>query len=133
MIDTNIYCVSGVVGSNLYGESNTLKHNDWKTFSTQFKRVYCFEDHDNVATVLFATDREEVWTMDDFDQSAKKFHSSLPFSLTEMVATYRAGKFENDNGDVFEDDFPEEELVRTIKKNNLGDLKYLPYPIKNIK
>ena len=121
----------GVVGSNLYGKSNTLKHSDWKTFSVQFKRVYCFEDYNNVATVLFATDRKETLTMSDFAQAAKKFHSPLPFSLTEIAATYRAGKFENDNGDVFEDDFPREQLGRTIEKNNLDDAQYHPYPIKN--
>ena len=121
----------GVVGSNLYGKSNTLKHNDWKTFSAQFKRVYCFEDYDNVATVLFATDRKETLTMSDFAQAAKKFHSPLPFSLTEIAATYRAGKFENDNGDVFEDDLPREQLGRTIEKNNLDDTQHHPYPIKN--
>ncbi|SVE08048.1 uncharacterized protein METZ01_LOCUS460902, partial [marine metagenome] len=93
----------GVLGSNLYGKSNNLKHNDWKTFSVQFKRVYCFEDHDNVATVLFATDRDEIWAMSDFDQAAKKFHPPLPFSLTDIASTYRAGKFENDHGNMFED------------------------------
>ena len=121
----------GVVGSNLYGKSNTLKHYDWKTFSTQFKRVYCFEDYDNVATVLLAMNREETWTISDFDHAAQKFHSPLPFSLTEIAATYRAGKFENDNGDVFEDDFPKEQLGRMIEKNNMDDTQYHPYPIKN--
>ena len=69
--------------------------------------------------------------MSDFDQAAKTFHLPLPFSFKDIAATYRPGKFENDNGDVFEDDFPREQLERTIEKNNLDDTQYHPYPIKN--
>ena len=123
----------GVVGSNLYGKSNILKPNDWKTFSVQFKKVYCFEDHDNVATVLFATNREETWATSDFNQAAKNFHSPLPFSFIDIAATYRAGKFKNWNGDMFEDDFPIEKLDSMIEKNNLDDTQHHPYPIKKFK
>jgi len=121
----------GVVGSNLYGKSNTLKHNDWKTFSEQFKRVYCFEDYDSVATVLFATDRDETWTMSDFEHAAKNFHLPLTFSLIDTAATYHVGKYENDHGSVFEDNFPRGQLGRTIEKNNLDDTQNHSYPIKN--
>ena len=122
---------NGVIGSNLYGKSNSLKPNDWKTFSSQFKRIYCFEDHGNVATILLATDREEIWTMNDFNNAAMNFHTPLSFSLKDIAATYRAEKFKNDNGDIFEDDFSQNNLERAIEKNNMDNTQYHPYPIKN--
>ena len=121
----------GVVGSNLYGKSNLLKPNDWKTFSGKFNRIYCFEDHGRRATVLFATNRVETWGMSHFIQAAKQFPLSLPFSLVDMAKTYRAEKLEKDNGTVFEDDFTKDEFDRTIEKNNLDRTKSILYPIKN--
>jgi spermidine synthase len=121
----------GVVGSNLYGKSNLLKPNDWKTFSGEFNRIYCFEDHDRRATVLFATNRVETWGMSHFIKAAKQFPLSLPFSLVDMAKTYRAEKLEKDNGTVFEDDFTKDEFDRTIEKNNLDRTKSILYPIKN--
>jgi len=121
----------GVVGSNLYGKSNLLKPNDWKTFSCQFNRIYCFEDHDRIATVLLATNRIETWSMTRFIQAAKQFPLSLPFSLVDMAKTYRAEKLEKDNGTVFEDNFTKDEFDRTIEKNNLDHTKSVLYPIKN--
>ena len=121
----------GVVGSNLYGKSNLLKPNDWKTFSGEFNRVYCFEDHDRRATVLFATNRVETWGMDHFIKAAKQFPLSLPFSMIDMAKTYRAEKLEKDNGTVFEDDFTKDGFDRTIEKNNLDRTKSILYPIKN--
>ena len=121
----------GVVGSNLYGKSNLLKPNDWKTFSGQFNRIYCFEDHDRIATALLATNRIETWSMSRFIQAAKQFPLSLPFSLVDMAKTYRAEKLEKDNGTVFEDNFTKDEFDRTIEKNNLDHTKSVLYPIKN--
>jgi spermidine synthase len=121
----------GVVGSNLYGKSNLLKPNDWKTFSAKFNRIYCFEDYDCKATVLFATNRAETWNRNHFIQAAKKFPLSLPFSMIDMAKTYRAGKLEEDSGTVFEDNFTKDEFDRTIEKNNLDHTKSILYPIKN--
>ena len=121
----------GVVGSNLYGKSNLLKPNDWKTFSAKFNRIYCFEDYDCKATVLFATNRVETWNRSHFIQAAKKFPLSLPFSMIDMAKTYRAGKLEEDSGTVFEDNFTKDEFDRTIEKNNLDHTKSILYPIKN--
>jgi spermidine synthase len=121
----------GVVGSNLYGKSNLLKPNDWKTFSAKFNRIYCFEDYDCKATVLFATNRAETWNRNHFIQAAKKFPLSLPFSLIDMAKTYRAGKLEQGRGTVFEDNFTKNEFDRTIEKNNLDNTKSTLYPIKN--
>ena len=121
----------GVVGSNLYGKSNLLKPNDWKTFSAKFNRIYCFEDYDCKATVLFATNRAETWNISHFIQAAKKFPLSLPFSMIDMAKTYRAGKLEQGGGTVFEDNFTKDEFDRTIEKNNLDHTKSILYPIKN--
>ena len=121
----------GVVGSNLYGKSNLLKPCDWKTFSSAFNRIYCFEDHGRRATVLFATNREEIWGMSHFIQAAKQFPLSLPFSLVDMAKTYRAEKLKKDNGTVFEDDFTKDGFDLTIEKNNLDRTKAILYPIKN--
>ena len=121
----------GVVGSNLYGKSNLLKPNDWKTFSAKFNRIYCFEDYDCKATVLFATNRVETWSRSHFIQAAKKFPLSLPFSMIDMAKTYRAGKLEQGSGTVFEDNFTKDEFDRTIEKNNLDHTKSILYPIKN--
>ena len=121
----------GVVGSNLYGKSNLLKPNDWKTFSAKFNRIYCFEDYDCKATVLFATNRAETWNISHFIQAAKKFPLSLPFSMIAMAKTYRAGKLEQGSGTVFEDNFTKDEFDRTIEKNNLDHTKSILYPIKN--
>ncbi|MBT7271997.1 MAG: fused MFS/spermidine synthase [Nitrospina sp.] len=121
----------GVVGSNLYGKSNLLKPNDWKTFSAKFNRIYCFEDYDCKATVLFATNRAETWNISHFIQAAKKFPLSLPFSMIDMAKTYRAGKLEQGSGTVFEDNFTKDEFDQTIEKNNLDHTKSILYPIKN--
>jgi len=121
----------GVVGSNLYGKSNLLKPNDWKTFSSKFNRIYCFEDNGRKATVLFATNRLETWSMHHFIHAAKKFPLSLPFSLEDMAKTYRPEKLEKDSGAVFKDNFAQNEFDQAIEKNNLDNTKSISYPIKN--
>ena len=121
----------GVVGSNLYGKSNLLKSSDWKTFSNKFSQIYCFEDHDSLATVLLASNRKEVLTKSEFIRAAQEFPFSLPFSLTDVANMYSTGKFKNDNGDIFIDDFAQEEFDYKIEKNNRDDVKNPLYPIKN--
>jgi len=121
----------GVVGSNLYGKSNLLKSSDWKTFSNKFNQIYCFEDHDSLATVLLASNRKEVLTKSDFIRAAQEFPFSLPFSLTDVANMYSTGKFKNDNGDIFVDDFAQEESDYRIEKNNRDDVKNPLYPIKS--
>jgi len=121
----------GVVGSNLYGKSNLLKSSDWKTFSNKFNQIYCFEDHDSLATVLLASNRKKVLTKSDFIRAAEEFPFLLPFSLTDVANMYSTGKFKNDNGDIFIDDFDQEEFDRRIEKNNRDDVKNPLYPIKN--
>ena len=121
----------GVVGSNLYGKSNLLKSSDWKTFSNKFNQIYCFEDHDSLATVLLASNRKEVLTKGEFIRAAREFPFLVPFSLTDVANMYSIGKFKNDNGDIFIDDFAQEEFDCRIEKNNRDDIKNPLYPIKN--
>ena len=128
---SQVLSLRGVVGSNLYGKSNLLKPSDWETFSGKFNQIYSFEGHKNLTTILLATNRGETWDTSDFIQAAKQFPFSLPFSLIDIAKTYRAGKFKNDNGNVFEDDFVKGEFDRAIEKNNLDSTKYAKYPIKN--
>ena len=120
----------GVVGSNLYGKSNLLKPNDWKTFSRKFNRIYCFEDCDSIATVLLATNRIETWNIVDFIRAAKQFPLSLPFSLVDIARSYRLG-MEKDNGAMFEDNFTKDEFDRMVEKNNLDSIETILYPIRN--
>ena len=126
-----VLSLEGVVGSNLYGKSNLLKSSDWKTFSNKFNQIYCFEDHDSLATVLLASNRKEVLTKSEFIRAAQEFPFSLPFSLTDVANMYSTGKFKNDNGDIFIDDFAQEESDYRIEKNNRDDVKNPLYPIKN--
>tara|TARA_B110001454_G_scaffold78614_1_gene76051 strand:- start:82 stop:996 length:915 start_codon:yes stop_codon:yes gene_type:complete len=121
----------GVVGSNLYGKSNLLKSSDWKTFSNKFNQIYCFEDHDSLATVLLASNRKEVLTKGELIRAAREFPFLVPFSLTDVANMYSIGKFKNDNGDIFIDDFAQEEFDCRIEKNNRDDIKNPLYPIKN--
>ena len=122
----------GVVGSNLYGKSNTLKPSDWKTFAELFGQIYCFEDKDNVATVLLATDREKIWTVGDFHLAAQEYLFPLPFSMIDIAKTYQPGIFESDSGGVFKDDFSKDEFDRAVEKNNLDKTQVRLYPIKNL-
>jgi len=121
----------GVVGSNLYGKSNLLKASDWKTFSNKFNQIYCFEDHDSLATVLLASNRKTALTKGEFIRAAREFPFLVPFSLTDVANMYSKGKFKNDNGDIFIDDFAQEEFDYRIEKNNRDDIKNPLYPIKN--
>ena len=69
--------------------------------------------------------------MSRYIQAAKQFPLSLPFSLVDMVKTYRAAMLETDNGTVFEDNFTKDEFDRTIDNNNLDHTKSVLYPITN--
>ncbi|VAX32493.1 hypothetical protein MNBD_NITROSPINAE05-928, partial [hydrothermal vent metagenome] len=54
----DILSPEGVVASNLYGKTNLLKPGDRTTFASVFSGLYFFEDPEQVATVLIATDQE---------------------------------------------------------------------------
>lgn len=129
----SILAPGGVVSSNLYGKSNGLKPRDSVTFANVFKQVYFFEDSEEVATVLHATDHEPGWSREDMKQSAEKIMAStqIPFDMREVVTMYRPGKYELPTAGVFCDDFSSAELLSVVERNNENIFVERPYPIKS--
>lgn len=122
----------GVLGSNLYGKGNTLKPRDTKTFLSVFPQIYCFEDDEQVATVLIATDGQR-WSEEKIRDKALT-HPKLPepFSMEEIVQAYRPGKFLEDSVAIFEDQVSGNEFMRDVERENLDSSKYRRYPIINV-
>jgi len=127
----DILSPEGVVASNLYGKSNLLKPRDRMTFDSVFRGLYFFEDPDQVATVLIATDRERSWSQEDIQATAKKFMPGMPFSMPELATMYQPDFLENANAKIFQDDFSEQDILQAMEDNNTLQGKYCPYPIKS--
>lgn len=121
----------GMVGSNLYGKSNKLKPNDCNTFGALFRNTYCFEDPEQIATVLLATNQEPAWTREDLSRAAEKFTAPVPFLMKEVVSMYRPGKFIDKRASIFKDDFRPEDFLKAMEKHNLEGTLFRPYPIKS--
>jgi spermidine synthase len=122
----------GVVGSNLYGKGNTLKPRDTKTFLSVFPNIYCFEDDEQVATVLIATDGER-WGEEEIRDRAlayKKFPP--PFSMDEVAKAYRPGKFLEDSVSMFTDHFSGDGFIHDVERENLQSTSGRRYPIVNV-
>jgi spermidine synthase len=122
---------NGVVASNLYGKSNLLKPCDRTTFETMFGNLYFFEDPDQVATVLIATNQERFWSEKDICRAADAFKLKTPFSMPEIAAMYRPNLLEPFQGKKFQDDFDAKDFRRTIEENNTHRGKTIQYPIKS--
>ncbi len=125
----------GVVGSNLYGKSNSLKSSDDKTLRKVFPQLYYFQDSDQVATVSIATLEKERLSKEKMKQKSKEI--SIPpdfnFSFDEVINFYRDGLIPTDEGRVFQDEFGKEDLRKKIDENNLNDnLLSRKYPIKPV-
>lgn len=128
----DILAPDGVVVSNLYGKSNNeYKPRDRKTFTAMFRHTYCFEDPERVATVLMATDQEPARTGEDLRRAARDFPTRGWFSMEEVAAMFRPGIFRDDEAPVFEDDFPGQDLLRAVERNNLDTPRVPPYPIRS--
>jgi spermidine synthase len=127
----SILAPGGVVSSNLYGKSNGLKPRDSVTFSNTFKQVYFFEDSEEVATVLHATDHETRWTREDMARSVGNVTAQIPFDMKEVAAMYRPGKYELPSAGVFCDDFSRADLLSAVERNNENIFVERPYPIKS--
>ncbi len=121
----------GVVASNLYGKSNLLKPGDRATFDSVFRGLYFFEDPDQVATVLIATDRERPWSQEDIQKSAGNFMPDMPFSMPELATMYQPDLLENANAKIFLDDFSEQDFPQAAQDNNTRQEKFCQYPIKS--
>jgi spermidine synthase len=124
----------GVAVSNLYGKSNRLKPRDIKTFAEVFGQVYAFEDAEEVATVLMAVDQDRQWSAEELRRSAAEFAAkkTLLLSMSDVAATYRPGKFEEQRATAFVDNFVHEEFPRAVEENNLNQSAPRPYPIKSV-
>ena len=123
---------NGVVGSNLYGKGNTLKSRDIQTFLSVFPQIYCFEDDDQIATVLIATDGKR-WSAEKIRDRAsicRKFPK--PFSMEEIVKAYRPGKFQEESVLTFKDSFSGNEFLDDVERENLQSSKDRRYPIINV-
>ncbi|MBT5027013.1 MAG: fused MFS/spermidine synthase [Nitrospinaceae bacterium] len=121
----------GVVNSNLYGKGNTLKPRDTKTFLSVFPSIYCFEDDDEVATVLIATDGKR-WSEEKIRERALT-SQELPgsFSMSEVAKAYRPGKFQEDSASMFKDTISEEGFLHDVERENLQSSQGRRYPIIN--
>lgn len=121
----------GVVASNLYGKSNLLKPKDRMTFDSVFRGLYFFEDPEQVATVLIATDQERSWSQEDIQIVAEKFLPGMPFSMPELATMHKPGFLSDATAKVFADDFSEQDFSQAIEDNNTLHGKFCPYPIKS--
>jgi spermidine synthase len=121
----------GVVGSNLYGKGNSLKSRDIQTFLSVFTQIYCFEDDDQVATVLIATNGERLSEEKIRDRALanQKFPESL--SMQDIVKAYRPGKFMEDVS-TFKDHFSGNGFLHDVECENRQSLKDRRYPIVNV-
>ena len=123
----------GVVASNLYGKSNTLKPHDLQTFGKVFKQIYLFEDPEEVATALIATNEVRRKSAQDFVVAAEELMVSgiciLP--AKSIAAAYQENELRDQPGFVFKDDFTRDKFLKSVEKNNLNNFVPRPYAIMN--
>ncbi len=121
----------GVVASNLYGKSNLKKPHDRTTFDTMFGNLYFFEDPDQVATVLIATNQERFWSEEDIRRAADAFKVNVPFSMPVLATMYRPELLGPASGEKFRDDFDAKDFRKAVEENNTHRGKTIQYPIKS--
>jgi spermidine synthase len=124
----------GILVTNLYGKSNTLKPRDRKTLESAFHRISFFEDAERVATVCVAMLRDEGVPLEVLQQ----YISNLPervqrnLSWLENMDMIEGGSLVEPSGSVFKDDFEASEFFKAVKRNNRNDPFFNhPYPIRN--
>lgn len=124
----------GLLATNLYGKSNTLKPSDRKTLEEVFPQIHFFEDPDRVATICVASGQSA-------GASEMMFRAGIR-CLPEKVLRHLSwlenmDMIENRNaiepgGSVFKDDFEASEFFKAVKRNNRNDpVPNPPYPIRN--
>ncbi len=129
----SILAPGGVVASNLYGQSNALKPNDFRTFSEIFRHIYLFEDPDKISTLLFATQSDKRVMENEFKARSIKlmemhsFSTSLEAIAEMFVPNETLGKM----AFIFKDNFQKNQLNEAAKKNNLDNEEPRPYAIVN--
>ena len=127
----DVLSLEGVVASNLYGKSNSQKPGDRTTFGSVFQRLYFFEDPEQVATVVIATNQKRSRSALDIRSAAEAFEPDFPFSMVDVAVMYRQGLLDQARGKKFVDDFSENDFIKVVEKNNTQQGKNLQYPIKS--
>ena len=124
----------GILVTNLYGKSNTLKPRDRKTLESVFQQVSFFEDVDRVATICVAFLVDAGVAV----ETLRKYSSNLPekiqrnLSWLENVDMIENGNSIEPGGSVFKDDFEASEFFKAVKRNNRNDPFFKhPYTIRN--
>ena len=124
----------GILVTNLYGKSNTLKPRDRKTLNEVFQQVSFFEDTERVATVCVAVLQDKGADLD----TLRKYTSNLPekvqrnLSWLENMDMIENGSSIGPSGSVFKDDFEASEFFKAVKRNNRNDPFFNhPYTIRN--
>lgn len=124
----------GILVTNLYGKSNTLKPRDRKTLNEVFQRVSFFEDTERVATVCVAVLQDKGADL----ETLRKYTSNLPekvqrnLSWLENMDMIESGSSTGLSGSVFKDDFEASEFFKAVKRNNRNDPFFNhPYTIRN--
>lgn len=121
----------GVVASNLYGRSNLQKPSDRATFDSMFQQLYFFEDPEQVATVLIATNQERSWSTGEIRRAADDFDPNVPLSMPAIASMYRPNLLSHSSGKKFLDDFEAKDFLKTVEENNTHRGKKIQYPIKS--
>ncbi len=122
----------GVLATNLYGKSNTLKPRDRATLGSVFKQFYVFEAPRRTATLGVATRQTRPWSEEEIREQVTRLPENLRRSLSwsEIIDMIINEKETVSPGTAFTDDFAPDELGRAVRKNNRDDaFRRNPYPI----
>lgn len=124
----------GLLATNLYGKSNSLKPRDRTTLDSVFHQVTMLEDSDRVATVCVASRQGGGVSEAMFRAGLGCLPENVLRHLSwfENVDMIKTGKGFNSVGSIFEDDFKAAEFFRAAQRNNRSEpLRDPPYPIRN--
>ena len=124
----------GILVTNLYGKSNTLKPRDRKTLEAVFQRVAFFEDAERVATVCTALLKDEGASLETLRRHLSLLPEKVRHNLSwmENMDMIENRSLIEPRGAVFTDDFEAAEFFKAVKRNN-RDIPFFnhPYPIRN--
>ena len=123
----------GVLVTNLYGKSNTLKPRDRKTLESVFRRVSFFEDPDRVATVCMAVLEDWGGSLAGLRKNIRHLPQPVQHNLSWLENTdmIEAGACVKSSSAVFKDDFEASEFFKAVQRNNKSDPFGNPrYPIR---
>lgn len=123
----------GVLATNLYGKSNTLKPRDCKTLESVFQRVSFFEDPGTRATVCVAALEDWGRSLAELRKNTGRLPQPVQRNLSWLENTdmIEAGTFVKSSGAVFKDDFEASEFFKVVQRNNKSDPFGNPrYPIR---